>query len=313
MSEAAIKRVAIIGFGEAGAIFGADLAALGLEVAVTDILLQEAANREVMLHKARKAGVSAHTYYPDAMAGAQLVISAVTSSSSLDAAREAAQFLKSGQIYLDINSVSPDKKREIGCAIDGAQAKFVEAAVMAPVSPQRLKVPMLLGGEDADHAAALLGAIGMNVKAVSRRTGVASAIKMCRSVLVKGLEALAVECLFAARRYGAEEEVLASLDASYPSMGWQGDLPDYLVSRVAQHGCRRAAEMREAAVALHDVEVEPHMALATAARQNWLVDEMASAKVSYLSESFSWKDLADALRAEQTSGAKKATEGSNGK
>jgi 3-hydroxyisobutyrate dehydrogenase-like beta-hydroxyacid dehydrogenase len=313
MNEPKIKRVAIIGFGEAGGILGADLAASGVPVAVTDILLRKPSPREPMLEKARQAGVVANANCSDAIADSDLVISAVTSSSGLDAAGEAAQFLRSGQIYLDINSVSPDKKREIAGVIEKTQAKFVEAAVMAPVPPQRLKVPMLLGGAHAEHAAKLLNAMGMNAKACSERVGVASAIKMCRSVLVKGLEALAVECLFAARLYGVEEEVLASLEASYPSMGWNRELPDYLVSRVAQHGRRRAAEMREVAAALRDVEMEPHMASASALRQDWLVDEMALAHVPYLSESFSWKDLADALSAAQGVGTKKGLEGVDSK
>jgi 3-hydroxyisobutyrate dehydrogenase-like beta-hydroxyacid dehydrogenase len=313
MREGAIKRIAIIGFGEAGGIFATDLSSSGLQVAITDIVLGKSGEREAMLDKAGTAGVAAHANYRDAIAGCDLVISAVTSSSSLDAALEATQFLESGQIYLDINSVSPDKKREIARAIDCTQAKFVEAAVMAPVSPQRLKVPMLLGGAHAEHVAALLSRVGMNAKAVNARIGVASAIKMCRSLLVKGFEALTVECLFAARRYEAEEEVLDSLDASYPAMGWKGDLPDYLVSRVAQHGRRRAAEMREVAAALRDVAIEPHMALATAVRQDWLVDEMASANVPYLSGSFSWKDLADALRPQPAVSASKASETRSGK
>ena len=75
--------------------------------------------------------------------------------------------LEPDQIYLDINSVSPEKKREIARIIGKSKAKFVEAAVMAPVSPQRLKVPMLLGGSDAHLAAERLAAIGMNAKAVS--------------------------------------------------------------------------------------------------------------------------------------------------
>jgi 3-hydroxyisobutyrate dehydrogenase-like beta-hydroxyacid dehydrogenase len=313
MDGKAINRVAIIGFGEAGGIFATDLAASGLQVAVTDILLRESSTREPMVDNARRAGVTAHSNYRDAIAGSGLVISAVTSSSSLDAAREAAQFLQPGQIYLDINSVSPDKKREIARVMEGTQARFAEAAVMAPVPPQRLKVPMLLGGAHGNTVAAALNAIGMNARAVSVKIGVASAIKMCRSVLVKGLEALAVECLFAARRYGAEQEVLDSLEASYPSMGWKKDLPDYLVSRVAQHGRRRATEMREVAVALRDVEMEPHMALASATRQDWLVDEMANANAPYSGEAFSWKDLADALRADQSLSVEKSTEAGTGK
>lgn len=293
-----IKRIAIIGFGEVGGIFGADFAQAGLKVAVTDILLGESGAAAAMREKARKAGVSAHEFYKNAIAGADVVISAVTSSSSVDAATTASPLLEPDQIYLDINSVSPEKKREIARIIGKSKAKFVEAAVMAPVSPQRLKVPMLLGGSDAHLAAERLAAIGMNAKAISTQVGVASAIKMCRSVLVKGLEALTVECLFAARRYGAEKEVIASLEASYPSMGWSSSLPDYLVSRVAQHGRRRAAEMREAAEALKDVGFDPRMALATAERQDWLVDEMLKTDIVYDGKNFPWTDLADEIAAE---------------
>ena len=209
MSTTSVKRIAMIGFGEAGEIFGADFAQQGLSVVVTDILLRDRSTAPAMLEKARKAGVSAFETYKEAIDGVDLIISAVTSSASLDAANTAHPLLQSGQIYLDINSVSPEKKRQIARVIERSKGTFVEAAVMAPVSPQRLKVPILLGGPYASKAAEVLGSIGMNAKALSDRIGVASATKMRRSVLVKGLEALAVECLFAARRYNAEQEVLA--------------------------------------------------------------------------------------------------------
>jgi hypothetical protein len=114
--------------------------------------------------------------------------------------------------------------------------------------------------------------------------------------MIKGIEALAVESLFAARRYGAEKEVLASLAATYPHMGWDGALPDYLISRVAEHGKRRAAEMREAAETLRNIGLEPLTALATAGRQDWLVLEMADRNISIRpGETFSWQELADAI------------------
>ena len=167
----AIERIAIIGFGEVGGIFGGDFAQNGLKVAVTDILLRESSSSAAMRENARRAGVSAHELYKDAIAGADVVISAVTSSSSVDAATTASPLLEPDQIYLDINSVSPEKKREIARIIGKSKAKFVEAAVMAPVSPQRLKVPMLLGGPDAHVAADRLTAIGMNAKADQHASG----------------------------------------------------------------------------------------------------------------------------------------------
>jgi 3-hydroxyisobutyrate dehydrogenase-like beta-hydroxyacid dehydrogenase len=124
--------------------------------------------------------------------------------------------------------------------------------------------------------------------------GVASAVKMCRSIVIKGLEALALESLQAARHFGAEDQVLASLERTFPAMGWSGALPDYLVSRIAEHGRRRAAEMREVARTLEDAGFEPLMASATARGHAALVEAMARAHLAY-AEPFSWRALADAL------------------
>jgi 3-hydroxyisobutyrate dehydrogenase-like beta-hydroxyacid dehydrogenase len=291
-----IRRIALIGFGEAGGILGEDFATAGFEVRFTDILLRSGPARQAMLEKARKAKVSAHDSLKHAVANADVVISAVSCSAAVEAAAEAARTLTSDQIYLDINSVSPEKKRVIAATINDSGANFVEAAVMAPFPPQRLKVPMLFGGSIAGEAAQLLRSIGLNATAVGERVGVASAIKMCRSIVIKGLEALAVESLFAARRYGAEEEVLKSLAATFPEMGWHTELPDYLISRVAQHGRRRAAEMLEVAETLKDKNLDPMMALATAERQDWLVDAMAAKHITYRPAlEFSWRKLADGV------------------
>jgi 3-hydroxyisobutyrate dehydrogenase-like beta-hydroxyacid dehydrogenase len=291
-----VRQIALIGFGEVGGIFGNDFAAAGLGVSAFDILLNAEPSRSAMLAKAKTANVRACDALEEAVHGADLVISGVTASSAADVAGSAAPFLRGGQIYLDLNSVSPDTKLSIARTLSESRGPFVEAAVMAPVSPQRLKVPMLLGGPDAAMAAERLLAIGMNVKAISDRIGVASAIKMCRSIIIKGLEAITVESMFTARRYGAEKEVLESLAATYPDMGWTGALPDYLISRVAEHGKRRAAEMREAAQAVADAGLEPLTALATAQRQDWLAQVIAEFSLgSPEGEHFVWQELADAI------------------
>ncbi|MBZ5660845.1 MAG: DUF1932 domain-containing protein [Acidobacteriia bacterium] len=300
MVENPIRNIALIGFGEVGGIFGRDFAAGGIEVSIFDMLLGAEPSRTAMLAKARVAGVRACDTLEDAIGAADLVISAVTAPAAAEVARNAAGYLRGGQMYLDINSVSPETKREIEAALGFSAAIFVEAAVMAPVAPQRLNVPMLLGGAGAEAAAGRLQAIGMNVTPVSDRVGVASAIKMCRSIFIKGLEAITVESLFTARRYGAEQQVLASLAATYPEMGWDSALPDYLIGRVAEHGRRRAAEMREAAHAIADVHLEPLTALATAQRQDWLAQEIARLGLSVRrGDAFSWQELADAIAGER--------------
>ena len=296
MASETIQRIAIVGFGEAGGILGNDLAARGLDVSTFDILLHSKESRDAVLAKARESKVRAAENLADSVHEAELVISAVTASSALDVAKDASRLLRVGQTFLDLNSVSPGTKQKMADYFEKSEAYFVEAAVMAAVPPLRLKVPMLLGGIHAAALAARMTAIGMNASVASDRIGAASALKMCRSVVIKGLEALAVESMFAARRYGAEDAVLASLAATFPEMGWNGKLPDYLISRVAEHGKRRAAEMREAAQALRDVGIDPLMAEATAERQDSLVKEIGSHYSGSRSEKkFSWRDLADAL------------------
>lgn len=291
-----IRQITLIGFGEVGGIFGRDFTAAGLKVSTFDILLNAETSRSAMLAKAEGANVRACDTLDEAIRGADLVISAVTASSAAEVAGNAAQILCGGQIYLDLNSVSPDTKREIARTLSATPAAFVEAAVMAPVAPQRVRVPMLLGGPAAAIATERLRQIGMNVKPISDNVGVPSAIKMCRSIIIKGLEAITLESMFAARRYGAEQQVLASLAATYPGMAWDGALPDYLISRVAEHGKRRAAEMREAAQAVADAGLEPLMALATAQRQDWLAQAIAELGLSVSNgKNFKWQELADAI------------------
>ena len=293
---AEVNSIAVIGFGEAGGILGEDLVRTGREVVAYDILFDAPGAREAMLTKARSARVRAAATLGEAIVGADLVISAVTASASGQVAADARPWLIARQMFLDINSVSPATKRDNARQVEESGARFVEAAVMAPVPAQRLAVPILLGGPHAAAIAPTLRALGMNVTAVTGEIGAASAIKMCRSIVIKGLEALAVECVMAAREFGAAEQVFASLEGTFPHMGWTTTLPDYLVSRVAEHGRRRAAEMREVERTLASVGVTPVMSHATAERQQRLVDAMAAKSVAFpRGTAFSWRGLLDAL------------------
>jgi len=167
---------------------------------------------------------------------------------------------------------------------------YVEAAVMAPVGPSGLRVPMLLGGKHAARLAPTLAALGFDAKPASERIGAVSAMKMCRSVMVKGLEAITIECLMAARAYGVEDEVIASLAESYPQTDWERQA-GYVFGRVIRHGRRRAEEMREAAATVREIGLDGCMAAATAQRQQWVAD---LARDGVLDPDREWRDAADA-------------------
>ena len=261
------SHVALIGLGEVGRIFARDLAARGVEtIAAYDVAFADpdsAASRAGREGPAR-AAVSA----VEAVRDAELVISAVTAAATLDAARSTVGGLAHGPYYLDINSASPELKRAASEAVNGAGGRYVEAAVMTPVPPYGIASPMLLGGVHAAPFLAAAEGLGLKAKPVSTEVGQASATKMCRSVMVKGVEALVTESMLTARRYGVEAAVLASLGDLLPNPDWE-KLARYMISRSLEHGKRRAEEMREAAVTVEDAGIEPLMSRAIAQRQDW--------------------------------------------
>jgi 3-hydroxyisobutyrate dehydrogenase-like beta-hydroxyacid dehydrogenase len=133
-------------------------------------------------------------------------------------------------------------------------------------------VPVLASGDGAREFATLAATLDMRVEAIGDEPGQASAVKMLRSLLVKGLEALLWECAVGAHRYGVDARVFASMPGDLPMDDWQ-ELASYLIGRTVLHGERRAAELREVADTLEDVDVEPLLALAGAARLQWAADQ----------------------------------------
>ncbi|MGH7090983.1 MAG: DUF1932 domain-containing protein [Stellaceae bacterium] len=297
MTEIADRRIALIGFGEVGRTFAQGFLASGRhEVSAYDILFDNSAAGAAMRERARAMGVEAAPSIAAAADGARVIISAVTASSAYDVAKAAGRELRPGQFFLDINSVSPETKRADAAAIAASGAHYVEAAVMAPVARYGLKVPMLLGGREAPALAALLVASGMKMEPVAAEIGEASAIKMCRSVMIKGVEALAIECFMTARRYGVEDRIIASLGETFRPLDWE-KLAGYLIERVVQHGRRRAAEMREAAETVAAAGLEPLMTRAAALRQDWTADQVEAVPALKANAEAEWRKTIDALLA----------------
>jgi 3-hydroxyisobutyrate dehydrogenase-like beta-hydroxyacid dehydrogenase len=247
-----VPGIVFIGFGEAGRAFAGPLTCA---VRVYDIKGDYAG--------ADIDGVSSNA---DAVTGASLIVSVVTADQAIPAAEESARSIAPGALYCDFNSVAPDTKRLAARAIEAAGGRYVDVAVMSPVLPGRLKVPLLVGGPHAEAGAAALAALGFTTRVVGARIGDASAIKMIRSVMVKGLEALSAECALAAHEAGVEGEVIASLDASWKEQGW-AERFDYNLDRMLVHGLRRAAEMEEVVKTLDALGTGSAMTRGTVERQ----------------------------------------------
>jgi 3-hydroxyisobutyrate dehydrogenase-like beta-hydroxyacid dehydrogenase len=249
--------ILLLGLGEVGSVLAEDLD--GPFVAV-DTAFADPESRAS--RNAARLGISLG-------ATGNLVISAVTAANAEAAARSIAPGLDPGTWFLDLNSASPQQKQRAAEAIERAGGRYVEAAVMSPINPKRLAAPMLLGGPHATEFAAYAKTLGFTgMTPFSDTIGPASATKLCRSVMVKGVEALAIESMLAARAWGVQGTVLASLGNLFPSDDW-AKLAGYLISRSIEHGTRRAEEMREAAATVEGTGVEPLMSLAAAQRQDW--------------------------------------------
>ncbi len=290
------ESIGLIGYGEVGKTFSAGLKAPSgvASMSAWDLKFVSPANQATELAHAAHAGVQACLSMQTLCRASDLVISAVTASNTLAVAQEAARHMRAGSVFLDLNSASPGTKQQCASLIEECGAHYVEAGVMTSVPPYGIKTPMLLGGPRAAGLAPLLASWGMDAKAVSEKLGVASAIKMCRSVMIKGLEALVIESYTTARAYGVEDHVLPTLAETFPSIDWE-QTGAYFFSRVVQHGQRRAEEMREAANTVKEAGFEPLMTAAIADKQQWVASQAKAGVFAGVGKSARWQDYADKL------------------
>lgn len=258
-------KIAFIGFGEAARAFRDSLVERdsALSFSACDILLDEEGPGGPCAQAMRQRGVEIADTTQAAVADADWIISAVTADQCVAAARAAATHLKAGQVFFDINSVSPGHKGEAAASVAASGAAYVDTAVMQPVRPRGHATPTLMAGGAMEEVSPQLLAFGFSFEIVGPEPGAAAAIKMVRSLFVKGLEAITVETLMAASASGCLERVLASLGETYPGL----DVPKlgrYYLQRTLEHGARRAAEMRESASTLDDLGLDGRLAAAIA-------------------------------------------------
>jgi 3-hydroxyisobutyrate dehydrogenase-like beta-hydroxyacid dehydrogenase len=262
-------RIGFIGFGEAGFHIGGGLRGAGISgITAFDINADTPGLGEKIRQRAAETGSRLVGSNAELTGAADILISTVTSDQALTAARQTAPRLGSGQLYADFNSVSPALKQSIDRVISATGARFVEVAVMAPAPPFGHKVPMLVGGAGGAEFIARMTPFGMRMEFTTAKVGEAAATKMCRSIVVKGMEALITECVLGASRYGAEDRVFKSLAETFPGLDW-AEMATYMVGRVVVHGERRAREMEEVAQTLRSSGVDPIMAEATVRRMDW--------------------------------------------
>jgi len=264
--------IGFAGFGEAAYYIAKGLRQPGIAgITAYDINTHTAGRGDIIQQRAAESGTRLVETNEELVRSSEIILSTVTANRAAEAAEQNAPYLGAQHLYADLNSVSPGLKQSIERTIAATGARFVEIAMMAPVPAHGHRVPMLAGGKAAAEFAEHLAQFGFSVEVVSEDVGMASATKMFRSIVIKGLEALLTECVLGASRYSAEERVFASLSESFPGIQWK-ELADYMVGRVVVHGERRAREMEEVAETLRSIGIEPIMAAAIVKRMDWSVE-----------------------------------------
>ena len=260
---------AFIGFGEAGSNVSEGLLEAGVErIKAYDILFDQEIERFRLHELANKIGVEPCNSIADAISDVDIVFSTVTCSACLDVAEEAAKHLHPQQYFLDFNSISPGKKRKVRDLIKVSGARFVEGSVMSNVPGKRHTVPMFIGGDGGEAFVRMVQPYGMDVKFIQEEVGQASACKMVRSITMKGIEALYLECMQAARHFNIEDEVLDSIIESMKGMNWR-EKCNFNMPRTIVHAQRRSDEMENVAETLDEIGHTPRMAKATADTLRW--------------------------------------------
>jgi 3-hydroxyisobutyrate dehydrogenase-like beta-hydroxyacid dehydrogenase len=258
-------RICLLGFGEVGQALAVNLESRAA-LSAWDLRFADAVSAPRLA--AGRLGV---TLSPDAASAARdadIIISAVTAAQTVPAAHAMAPHLAPRAWYFDLNSTSPGAKAAAATIVEAGGGRFVEAAIMSPIAPLGMAAPMLLGGPHAVEFQPLAASLGFTgTRVLSGKLGSASAAKMCRSVIVKGLEALVLESLLSARRHGVEDVVLESL-GGLKIDDWR-ESARYMASRALLHGARRAEEMREVSRTVGEAGLAPHMSSACAMWQDW--------------------------------------------
>jgi 3-hydroxyisobutyrate dehydrogenase-like beta-hydroxyacid dehydrogenase len=259
-------KLVYIGFGEAAYHIARGLHGEGLEdMTAFDVGLKNPKIAPVIRQRAQEAKVLLVEDRKEAIEDAAYVLSLTSAGVASVVAEEILPLMESGQIFLDLNSAAPEVKRRIAALPRKEGVLVVDAAVLGPVPLSGHKVPIALAGEGAQSFYDTMTPYGMNLEVIDAPVGGASAIKMLRSVFMKGFPQVLLECTLAARHYGVLEKILDSLEATIGGKSVR-QMATQVFTPTVIHAARRAGEMGEVITMLDDLGMESSMSTAAKKR-----------------------------------------------
>ena len=264
-------KLGFIGFGEAGYYLSSEFKEGEVEgYAFDTAAFTDDPRAEGVRRRAAENHITLVQSLEELAAACEIVVCLTSAASALPIAKSIAPFMRANTVYADLNSASPKTKEQIAEAFRCSKGTFIEAAIMNAVPAKKTKVPILICGEGCEQVAARLNVTGMNVTALSgAKLGTASATKMLKSVLSKGVIALFTEAALVTEKYDLTETVFQSLWNTMNMMTYE-KFCHYMVTQAAYHSERLGKEMGEVLATLDDLDENSIMTQAAKKKFEWL-------------------------------------------
>lgn len=233
-----------------------------ISISVFDIKFDDKEFSESLMLRAKEQGVTVQEDLRSLVVNNDIILSIVTGEAAIHVVRECLPFLEKGKVFVDMNTLSPRKKMLMGEMIEKKGGSFVEVAILGAIASYGFKSPMLVCGERADQFVDLLANMSFNVTFLSNEIGKASYMKMLRSVFAKGVEALLLEMLVAAKRCDLVEPLMGAIVEHMDGSSFY-DIANTWLTTNAIHAERRTEEMEHVIETLNELNMKPIMAEAT--------------------------------------------------
>jgi 3-hydroxyisobutyrate dehydrogenase-like beta-hydroxyacid dehydrogenase len=250
------QKIGFIGFGEVARTLSQRMKETGGEIMAYD----KFADR--VKEKAEELRIPLIEKMAGLVDSCTLILSTLWPDAALESAKEAAPLLSTGQIYCDLNSISPERTEEIQQVISPTGADFVKIGIMAGIPDRGFAVPLIAGGAKAKEVEEILSSLGLTIRAISLDPKHPAAMKILRSICLKGLVAVTYEMLRGAEKYGVSDQILESASEVMSKAPFKDILSNWIAS-TAIHARRRAKEMEEAIETLEKAGIDPVMSTGT--------------------------------------------------
>ena len=286
-------KLGFIGFGEVGFEMAMGFKSEGLDrVLAYDVMQGDSVYGPLIRERVQNSGVALISSPEEVIKNVDVIIVAVPGSKTLQTAKDIVGFFDEHKLYVDVSASAPETKRAVWETVKTSGAKFVDAAMLGSLPQYKHKVPTLISGNGSDELLRLMTPYGMALDKANDNPGDATAIKLVRSIVMKGLPALLMEALEAASAMKIEEVVLKSLAETMNSCTFEVTM-NRLVTGTAVHAERRGQEMVNVIEMLNTLNIKPTMSQATFERHKWLAGKNLKEKFGGKTPK-SWQEVVEA-------------------